>query len=413
MKILEINSSDLFSTGNIMLNIADTARKRGHKVITASKYCKMSIERNSNDPHHIYIGNRLGNTLHRYWAWMTDLQDTGSYISTKIFIRKIERFKPDIIHLHDILGWYLNLDVLFNYIIHKKIPVVWTFHDCWAFTGRCIYFDSINCQKWKSGCGDCPQKNYMPGTWWFDLSRWNYIHKKRLFTSLPNLTIVTPSIWLANLTKESFLKNYPIKVINNGINLYIFKPTFGSVYTKLSNLNKKIILGVAGTWSRRKGLDVFIRLQNELPDNCLIVLVGINQTDLPTGCKAMAIPRTHNQIELAEIYTSASVLANPTLEDNFPTVNLEALACGTPVVTYNTGGSPESISNQTGIIVEKDNYEAFKEAVLSVIESNELYQSKTCQQQAQNYAMQARFDDYVDLMEHIYHEHNSCYSSQL
>lgn len=401
MKILEINSSDLFSTGNIMLNVTRVARERGHKVLTASKKCKMSLDLKRNDSNHIYIGNRIGNTIHRYWAWMTDLQDTGSYFSTLNFIKKIDRLKPDVIHLHDVVGWYLNIDVLFKYIKRQNIPVVWTFHDCWAFTGRCIYFDDAKCDRWKTGCGNCPQKGYMPGTWWFDLSHWNFERKKRLFSGIKNLTIVTPSHWLANHTNESFLKDYPIKVINNGIDLNIFYPTKGELYHNLRNDGKKIVLGVAGTWSKRKGLADFIRLSETLPENFKIILVGLDKEQLPFDSKIIAIRRTHNPQELAEIYTAADVLANPTYEDNFPTVNLEALACGTPIVTYKTGGSPESITDRTGLVVEQGNIRAFKSAISTVVESVDNFNESDCVAHAKKYDMNARFNDYVNLLETV------------
>lgn len=401
MKILEINNMDMFSTGNIMLNIARVARSRGHEVLTASKMCRMSTDRHRNDPQHIYIGNRIGNTIHRYWAWMTDLQDTGSAISTFNFLRKINKFNPDIIHLHDILGWYLNIDILFKHLNKLNIPVVWTFHDCWAFTGRCIYFDMINCLQWQTGCGHCPQKEYMPGTWWFDHSAWNFKRKKKLFTSIQNLHVITPSEWLANLTKQSFLKGYPISVINNGIDLNIFKPTNGSIYKKLRSENRKIVLGVAGTWSKRKGLDTFIQLSEDLPQEYKIILVGLSQDALPPKCKITAITRTHNQEELAQIYTAADVLANPTLEDNFPTVNLESLACGTPIITYRTGGSPESVTPKTGIVIEQGDYESFKSAIMKVAEEKDIFSSENCMIRAKRYDMQDRFNDYVDLLEQL------------
>lgn len=401
MKILQINMTDMFSTGNIMLNIAKVSRERGHEALTASKYCKMSADMHRNDPNHIYIGNRVTNTLHRYWAWITDLQDTGSVFSTLNFIRKIEKFNPDIIHLHDVVGWYLNIDILFKYLRKKKIPVVWTFHDCWALTGRCIHFDSIGCQHWKTGCGNCPQIGYMPRSWYFDLSAWNFRRKKRLFTSIKLMKIVTPSVWLKDLTKQSFLKDVDVRVINNGINLNKFKPTKGEVYDQLMSDGRKIILGVAGTWTTRKGLDVFLQLADDLTDKFKIVLVGLSQEELEPKSKITAIRRTTNQEELAQIYTAAAVFANPTFEDNFPTVNLEALACGTPVITYRTGGSPESVTKETGLVVEQGDYLAFKDGVISIAEKGKASYYDACLEKSKDYDMNARFNDYVDLYEEV------------
>lgn len=401
MKILQINMMDMFSTGNIMLNIAKVARQRGYEAVTASKYCKMSIDLQRKDSNHLYIGNRLTNTIHRYWAWITDLQDTGSIYSTKKFIRQIEDLNPDIIHLHDVVGWYINIDLLFNYLRKKGTPVVWTFHDCWAFTGRCIYFDSVGCERWKTGCGKCPQIGYMPRTWYFDLSAWNFRRKKRLFTAINNMTIVTPSVWLKDLTEQSFLRGADIRVINNGINLTVFKPSKGEIYDDLVQDGRKIVLGVAGTWSARKGLDVFLKLADDLPDEYKIVLVGLSQDEIGRESKIKAIRRTSNQHELAQIYSAAAVFANPTFEDNFPTVNLESLACGTPVITYKTGGSPESVTDGTGMVVEQGDYQAFKAGILSIIQCDKSAYHDACLKESKKYDMMARFNDYVDLYEEI------------
>ena len=399
MTILQINFYDIFSTGNIMLNIARVSRERGHQAYTASKWVKAAVDRKRNDPYHYYIGTRMENTFHRYFSWMTDWQDCSSVCATKRLIRRIEKINPDIIHLHDIVGWYLNINILFKYLKQKNIPVVWTFHDCWAFTGRCIYFDAVGCDRWKTGCGNCPQLNYMPKTWWFDQSAWNYRRKKNLFTSLDKLTIVTPSDWLKELTEQSFFAGRNILVINNGIDLSDFYPrTNGGYFDKFKRLNKKIVLGVAGTWSVRKGLDALIRLSNELPEDYHVVVVG---TDGDYGDRISTIACTHNQSELAELYSVADVYVNPTIEENFPTVNLESLACGTPIVTYRTGGSPESVTELTGVVIEKGDYEALKAAVISVCKKGKDYYTSACLKVAKKYEMNARFNDYVDLYEDI------------
>lgn len=215
------------------------------------------------------------------------------------------------------------------------------------------------------------------------------------------MTIVTPSVWLKDLTKQSFLKDVDVRVINNGINLSNFKPTKGEIYDDLMKDGRKIILGVAGTWSARKGLDVFLKLSDELPDDYKIVLVGLSQEEVGRDDKIKAYRRTNNQQELAQIYTAANVFANPTFEDNFPTVNLEALACGTPVITYHTGGSPESVTSKTGLVVEQGNYQAFKDGVISIAEKGKASYYDACLEKSKDYDMNARFDDYVDLYEEI------------
>ena len=403
MKVLQINFLNMFSTGNIMLNIARVTRERGYEAYTASKNTKDARLHDKGIVNHYYIGSRIENTVHRYFAWYTDLQDVCSCFSTHRLIRHIEKIKPDIIHLHDVVGWYLNIDILFGFLKRKKIPVVWTFHDCWAFTGRCIYFDAAGCDKWKTGCGRCPQKSYMPGTrakW--DLSAWNWRHKRRLFSSLDKLIIVTPSEWLKGLVEQSFLSAKSVKVINNGINLGVFRPVEGPFYQKVKADGKKIVLGLTALWAERKGLNEMNRLAEQLPDEYKVVVVGSVQEGQLSD-KIFHIDRTQNQAELAQLYTAADVFVNPTFEDNFPTVNLEALACGAPIVTYRTGGSPESVTAQTGGVVEKGDYEALKAAVLAVCENGKEYYTAACLESAKKYDMNARFNDYVDLYEEVIH----------
>ena len=262
--------------------------------------------------------------------------------ATKKLLKFLDKINPDIVHLHNIHGYYLNIELLFNYLKEKQIRVIWTLHDCWSFTGQCAFFDYVGCDKWQTECKNCPMLSEYPKSF-VDSSKWNYQKKKELFTGL-NITLVTPSKWLASLVKNSYLKVYDVKVINNGIDLNVFKPTPSNFREKYCLKDKKMILGVAGVWDRRKGLNDFIELSKLLDDNYVIVLVGLNDKQLDLlPHNIIGIKRTENQQELAGLYTTADVFFNPTYEDNYPTVNLESLACGTPVITYDTGGSPEFV----------------------------------------------------------------------
>ena len=214
------------------------------------------------------------------------------------------------------------------------------------------------------------------------------------------MVIVTPSKWLKELTDKSFLSSYNSIVINNGINLNVFKHTEGEIYNNLKGLNKKIILGVASTWTSKKGMNDFLTLAKEIPTKYQIVLVGISQEEINND-RIIAYKRTTNQKELAEIYSAADVFVNPTIEENFPTVNLESLACGTPIVTYRTGGSPESVDENTGITVEKGNYQELKNAVMEILEKGKEHYSDACIEKSKSYDMKARFNDYVDLYKEI------------
>lgn len=313
----------------------------------------------------IQIGNHRDHQLHGLYTRITDKCGFGSNKATQEFIKKIEEYKPDLIQLHIMHGYYINLELLFRYLKEHRIPVVWTFHDCWAFTGHCPYFDLVGCDKWKTGCHDCQQKKHHPTSWFVDNSKWNWEKKKQLFTGLNNLTIVTPSKWLARLVKQSFLKECQVVVINNGINLNDFKPTKGNIYEGYNIKGKKIVLGVSSSWAKSKGLDDFTLLAEKLPTEYQVVLVGVTKqqkASLPGNI--IGIQRTDSVQELAELYTMADVFVNPTYEDNYPTTNLEALACGTPVITYKTGGSVEAVQESGyGEIVEQGDIDGLVDAV--------------------------------------------------
>ena len=319
--------------------------------------------------------------------------------ATKKIITILEKTNPDVIHLHNLHGHNVNLQMLFCYFKKRSnIKIIWTFHDCWAFTGHCPHFAMVKCDKWKSGCYKCPQYSIYPKSL-FDNSKKMYALKKRLFTGVENMTIVTPSEWLAGLVKQSFLKDYPVKVINNGINLSVFKPTESDFREKYGiSADKKILLGVAFGWGVRKGLDVFIELYNRLSaEKYQIVLVGTDKkTDkqLPKGI--ISIHRTQNQTELAEIYSAADLFVNPTREDNYPTVNMESIACGTPVLTFRTGGSPEMVTEKTGSVVDCDDIAALESEVKRICETSP-FNKGDCIESAKKFDENERFLEYIEL----------------
>lgn len=398
MKIVEINTCGYGSTGKIMLQIAEKTREKGHTVTTFSR--KWNNNKNQTD-NHIYFGTFLENALHHVFAEITGFSECFSFFGTLSLISKLKKCKPDIIHLHNLHGWYINLPLLFKYIKKNSIKTVWTLHDCWSFTGHCPYFDIANCDKWKSKCHNCPQFKEYPKSF-FDNSKFMYRLKKKWFTGVENMTIVTPSEWLAGLVKESFLKDYPVKVINNGIDLDVFKPTDSDFRKKYALENKYIVLGVAFGWGKRKGLDIFIELANRLDkEKYKIVLLGTDDNvDKLLPDNIIPIHKTQNQTELAEIYTAADVFANPTREDNFPTVNMESLACGTPVVTFDTGGSPECIDETCGAVVEKDGIDAMYNEIIRICETKP-YSKDDCLKRAYGFDKNKKFKEYIKLYEVI------------
>ncbi len=394
MNVMEINACNFGSTGNIMLQIAEKARAAGHSVVTVCPDSRGNRQRQAGGQ--LLMGSRLSRNFHLAVATATGREGMFSRRATAALIREMRGRNIDLLHLHNLHGWYINLPMLFQYIKNNDIRVVWTLHDCWSFTGHCPHFDMIGCEKWKQGCAHCPQYGDYPRSL-VDNSAYLYNKKKEIFTGVRDMTIVTPSRWLADLVHRSFLGDYPVQVINNGIDLEVFKPTDSDFRAKYGLEGKKIVLGVAFDWGERKGLDVMCQLARRLPEDYRVVLVGTNDAldrQLPPG--VVSIHRTHDRAELAGIYSAADVLANPTREDNFPTVNLEALACGTPVVTFRTGGSPEAIDQSCGRVVDKNDTDGMIAAIREICEKD-ICPGEACVARAGGFDKNDKFEEYVHL----------------
>ena len=352
-KLLQINvTSNWGSIGKIAEQIGQCAMRHGWESYVA--YGRMQ---NPSKNKLIKIGTMAD--VYRHYATQRLLDNEGlcSSRATRRFLKTVDEIKPDIVHLHNIHDHYLNYRLLFSYLAERQIPVVWTFHDCWAFTGHCFHFVTKNCERWKTECHDCPLGHEYPNTL-LDRSRQNFQLKNKLFSNHPNLTIVACSDWIRDFAAQSFLKQNRIEVIKNGIDLDTFKP-YGN-----KSSEKFRIIAVSSVWNKQKGLDDIKELRKLLDDGDEIIVVGVTKSqkqDLPNGI--IGIERTNNVQELAGLYSSSNVLINPTYADTFPTVNLEALACGTPVITYRTGGSPEAIDDKTGIVVEQGDVDAMARAI--------------------------------------------------
>ncbi len=397
MKIVQINTvCGTGSTGKIAASLYNISLLDGLTPFIAYGRGKAPVNIQS-----YKIGNPFDFGCHVIVNFFEGKSGFGSKHVTKRFLKWLDTIKPDILHLHNLHGFYIHVGMLFEYIKGHNISVVWTMHDCWPLTGQCAHFDYAECNKWKTSCFSCPiyRTNY-PYSLFKDNSKQNYIVKRETFTKVRNMIIVTPSNWLASVVKQSFLSNYPIVVIPNGIDLDIFKPFPSSVM----QCNPKIILGVANIWSPQKGLNFFLELYKMLDSSYQIVLIGVNrkqekQIRKMSNGSIITLTRTANQTELARWYSRAYAYVNPTLEDTFPTTNLEALACGTPVITFNTGGSPESITSKCGLVVDKGNVSQLYAAILS-LEKNSEITSSSCRECALAYDKDKNFDKYL----HLYRE---------
>lgn len=374
MKLVSINTVCNGSTGKIMGSISREARNNGFEV-----FCIYGRRKGYTDIPCKKIGGPVSFLYHIFITTIFDAHGHGSYFKTKRIVRELKKINPDIIHLHNIHGYYINYKVLFDYLRNEyQGKIFWTLHDCLPMTGHCAYFDYIHCDRWKNGCHNCPNKKKYPISLVFDHSKKNYEEKKKLFAD-PKITIITPSTWLQDIVSKSFLKVCNVKTINNGIDLEIFKPKKNeNIYDKYSiPKDEKVILGVASIWEKRKGFDDFLSLADKISDEYVIVLVGLNDRQIKSVenyKNIIPIKRTENQNDLAVLYSLSYCLLNPTYEDNYPTVNIEALACHTRVVCYDTGGCVEQAENKNVYLIKKQSKEENIKNILKTINSLKEYQ---------------------------------------
>ena len=397
--LLQVNTvGNCGSTGKIVESIGVTAQNLGWNAISAfgrkerpSRLKKAKLAS---------CAEIFANVV---WARFFDSDSPFSKLATKRLVSLIKTEKPDIIHLHNLHGYYLNCPDFFEFLMKIDTPIVWTLHDCWSFTGHCAYFD--DCKKWQTLCHNCPQKHDYPKSLLLDNSKNSFLCKKRFAQKAKNLTMVPVSHWLDNLLKKSIFSNSESVVIHNGINTKIFAPQtdLKNIKAKFALPDKKIVLGVANVWSQSKGYNDFINLAHMLK-GAQIVLVGVNKFQKSELAKhnIIGIERTENQAELAKLYSISHIFINPTYNDNYPTVNLESISCKTPVITYNTGGSPESVSPDVGEVVEKGNIENLAVAINKFLAIEKSNYAENCRKKAlAEFDEKDRFLDYIKLYESL------------
>lgn len=392
MKILQVNAvCGRGSTGRIAADLADILKTNGHE-------CRIAYGRDTPPESCREIAVRIGNNwdvrLHGVATRLLDTHGFGSKWATARFLEWTRSYNPDLVHLHNIHGYYLNIGMVFDYLKRVGKPVIWTLHDCWSFTGHCAHYTAVGCGRWETASctGDCPQLGQYPKCIGKGNSAGNFQRKRTAFLGVPNLTLVTPSRWLAGEVRRSFLGEYPVEVIPNGIDLEQFKPTPGDFRKRHGLEGKRVLLGVSNGWGDRKGLPDFLELAGQLDPGSHIVLVGLSRQQLKgLPPNVLGLTRTSSVRELTEIYTMADVFVNPTQEDTFPTVNLEALACGTPVITYQIGGAAEMIDSTCGIAVKPG-----VQNVLDILDKVR-FPAEECRRRAEFFDKKRRFLEYVDL----------------
>lgn len=403
------------STGRIMKEIGELAMENGWESYVAYSGGRDGLLHTTSIP--VPVGDRLSVAWHGIQTRLFDRHGLSSTRATKEFVKRIEEIGPDIVHIHNIHGYFLDYRILFDYLGHSGIHVVWTVHDCWLYTGHCYYYSKARCDRWKTGCGHCPQQRKFPASWLVDRSARNWEDKKKAFTSMlkNRLTIVPVSDWIRREMAESFLKDCDYQTIHNGIDIETFSPkpqAEEEVRLRYGIGDRHIILGVASIWSDEKGLGDFIRLAAGLNDDEVIVLVGIDRKILDSrlaeegaqalGDRFITVKRTADTAQLAELYSAAAALVNPTWQDNYPTVNLEAIACGTPVITYRTGGSVEAVTEETGFIVEQGDIDGLIAAVRTVERLGKEHFAEKCRSRAvRNFRKEDRYAEYIELYQRL------------
>lgn len=400
MKLLLINTTcNWGSTGRLVEAIADIALNEGWETCIAhgSRYVNPS-------KHSTYrIGTRFGNYLHVLESMFLGNHGNGSRMATKRLISKIESLSPDVIHLHNIHGYYLNYNLLFRYLRECNIPIVWTLHDCWPFTGHCTHFDHIGCIKWLKQCSECPLIHSDYKSLVFDRSFRNYSNKKSIFTDMPNLTIITVSKWLQSIVAKSFLGDYPIKVIYNGIDIKLFKPTSSDIKNRLGIKNKILLMAAATDWNKNKGLYDYIKLRNVLSEDYCILLVGVSpkvKKKLPSSILTLEI--TQDQKALVELYSAADIILNLSYLETFGLTTIEGMACGTPCIVYDRTASPELVTDKTGIVVSAGNISELAQAVYTIIDRGKETYTHLCREYVfKNFNLINQYNQYIDLYNNV------------
>ena len=385
MKIVQINAvCGMGSTGGITIQISKMLNEHNIENYIFYTYGTYDYEQG------IKYSSNLNIRLNAIMARVFGNYGFNSHLATRKLIRKLKEIKPDIVHLHNIHGHDVNLKAFFRYLKESNVRVIWTFHDCWAFTGYCMHFDFLKCQKWEEMCRKCPQRSKF--SLFFDKSEKLFRLKKSLFTDIEDMTIVAPSEWLATLARHSFMDKFPVEVINNGTDLDVFYKRDTDIKQKYGLEEKYLVLGIP-----KENIEWFLELAKIVSDKYQLLLAGLSRSQMESLPEnIIGIGKVKNREEMAAIFSAADVFVNMTLQDTFPTVNLESLACGTPVITFNTGGSPEAVDDETGAVVQKGNIAELYKAIQNICSGPD--RSEACITRARDlYNAKERFAEYLDL----------------
>ena len=423
MRIAQINVVSSLSTGRIAVQLCRLVSQHGHKALLCH-----SRDHAPKDIFSYRIGCMLDTYVHLGLARITDRAGFFSRFATKRLIRQLKLYKPDLIHLHNLHGYYLHLPTLFHYLKEVDIPVVWTLHDCWAYTGHCAYYttaknapplqavrrrakqETVGCDRWMGGCGQCVLKRSYPSSWLMDQSARNWAEKRELFRGVKHMVLTTPSEWLKSEVKKSFLKDYPVYALPNGVDLATFRPcadeSFMDDVIRSYGLERtggrKLILSVAAVWDERKGLEDLIELSEKLGPEYCVAAVGLDEYQIQALPKntVLGIKRTGNVHDLCALYTAADVYLSTSKEETMGMTLVEALACGTQVICYDATAMPEIVTDDVGEVAPLGDIEALADSVRHLCA--EPKNSADCMARAAEYESSLRFQAYIELYEKMY-----------
>lgn len=387
------------STGKIVEGIGGLALSQGWDVYAAhgARYVNQSSLKS------YQVTNNAGEILHYIESCLFDAQGRGSRKETKRFLKVIDEIKPDVVHIHNIHGCFLNYPILFQYLREKNIPVVWTLHDCWAMTGHCVHFMRTDCEQWKTQCVKCPQKHDFPSSYLLDRCKSNYTLKKQLFTAMEKLRITTVSSWLKGVVEQSYLRKFSVVVVPNGVDTSKFVYTEGDIRERYGIGDKKLVLAVASGFEERKGIYDFVKLSKMLPKEYQLLLVGTNDNDKKAlSDNVIAVTRANGVKELAAFYSAADVLLSLSYEETFGLTIIEAMSCGTPAIVYDNTAQPELITPETGLVVANGDVEGAKKAIEEVCSKGKAYYSTACREHALEYDEKKSYQKYLDLYVQIH-----------
>ncbi len=398
MKILMINSvCGIRSTGRICTDLARMLEEQGHECRIA--YGRETVPEKFKK-YAFRIGKKTGVYIHALKARLFDSAGFGSGHATKKLIKEIKAYSPDIIHLHNIHGYYLHVGKLFRFLREYNKPVLWSFYDCWSFTGHCAHFDFNECDKWMTDCRGCAFKNEYPSSMISKASK-NRKKKSELFTGIPKMSLILPSLWMKTIVSKSYMKDYPTFLMPNGIDLKSFSPEQSDFKIQHNLSEKFILLGVASFWNEMKGLDYFNRLADELDSKIFKVILVGKADESALSQNIFHISATNDVRELCRIYSAADVFVNPTLQETQGLTTVEAFACGTPAIVFNSGGAAECVNDSCGIVVEKGDYAALRDSILEIQSGKRTFNRDSCLQIAAEYDSANLYKSFIELYESL------------